>query len=481
MYYKTNPFSCIPDTISTSTTTMASSKSTLADIAVINEDNSIGRLKSVPRCYFEEYEVLQEQLSLYRQGYLHPVAVTDIIRPDVSISASRAQHAPSGYRILHKLGSGGEATVWLAQELDHLDRAVSLKIFSGHCSSAGEREARALKACVASPNTPGSRHILSLLDDFNISGPNGTHKVHVTEVVMPLMVLSRLLSPTSKTEVARDLARGLAHVHHCGFVHGDIHDGNVGCAMPPAFAREKIADMMSLLSSYDVTMVIPNNPAFHGPELPHYLLSACELLLVYESYNGLKAHQHAKLYDFGNARRAGEETNGTDDVRWAWPPPEAAFAYHGCNKREALPTMAGDIWCLGALILRLFTGEWILHDTSPACLLEQAKLDGVIPAAWREYWDTVAYLRDRSDQVTHENADVGWSKRRDYFMQKNPNVDVAEVELLISLLRRMLATEPEMRLSADEVLTYPWFAEGFGAPPDGPSPEPCEHNASVKR
>ncbi len=47
-------------------------------------------------------------------------------------------------------------------------------------------------------------------------------------------------------------------------------------------------------------------------------------------------------------------------------------------------------------ILRLFTGEWILHDRSPACLLEQAKLDGVIPAAWREYWDTVAYLRDRS-------------------------------------------------------------------------------------
>lgn len=86
-----------------------------------------------------------------------------------------------------------------------------------------------------------------------------------------------------------------------------------------------------------------------------------------------------------------------------------------------------------------------------------------------------------TDQVTHENADVGWSKRRDYFMQKNPNVDVAEVELLISLLRRMLATEPEMRPSADEVLTHPWFAEGFVAPPDGPSPELCEHDASVKR
>ncbi len=75
--------------------------------------------------------------------------------------------------------------------------------------------------------------------------------------------------------------------------------------MPPAFARDKIADMMSLLSSYDVTMVIPNNPAFHGPELPHYLLSACELLLVYESYNGLKAHQHARLYDFGNGTSVG--------------------------------------------------------------------------------------------------------------------------------------------------------------------------------
>ncbi|KAI0720023.1 hypothetical protein C8T65DRAFT_736196 [Cerioporus squamosus] len=175
--------------------------------------------------------------------------------------------------------------------------------------------------------------------------------------------------------------------------------------MPPRFAEEQIAETMSVLFCYDMTMVIPENPALDGPSWPPYLLSPCDLLDVYRTFGGLKVPQDARLYDFGNARREGEK-DGTDDVRWASPPPEAAFAYHGCGGLEALPTMVGDIQCPGALIVRLFTGQSILYDTSRACLLEQAKFDGVIPAAWRNYWDSVAYLRDRSDQVTPENADV---------------------------------------------------------------------------
>ncbi|TFK82426.1 kinase-like protein [Polyporus arcularius HHB13444] len=423
--------------------------------AISSEDGE--DVASVPYCYLDENEVFQEPLDLYRPGHLHPVIIKDIVRPDSVSSASRHKDAPRGYRILHKLGAGGEATVWLAQELDNLNRAVSLKIYSAQYCSAAEREARVLKTCMASPDTPGSHNIISLLDDFTISGPNGTHKVHVTEVVTPL--LSCNIPDSWKREVVRDLARGLAHVHRRGFVHGDIHISNVGCAMPSPFYERDIGVTMRMLFLYDVTMVIPCDPAEDSSSLPAYLLSPCCLSVAYERHGGSKARQAANLYDFGNARRVGEEYS-TDDVRWRCPPPEAAFAYYGCSGLDVLPTTAGDVWALGVLIFGLFTGESILNGTTLRCLADQAKLDGTIPPAWREYWDTDASLRDQSDQVTPENADAEWSRRRDRFIQKNPNIEVAEVDLLISLLRWMLKADPDARPTADEVLAHPWFAYG---------------------
>ncbi|KAI0715802.1 hypothetical protein C8T65DRAFT_572797 [Cerioporus squamosus] len=240
-----------------------------------------------PIVFFDACELFQEDLALYRPGYFHPVSLKDIIRPDAVSSASRTQGAPRGYRILHKLGAGGEATVWLAQELDNLDRAVSLKIYSAHCTSAGEREARALKASMVSPNTPGSRHIISLLDDFTISGPNGTHRVHVTDVVMPLV--SCPLPASWKREVVRELARGLAHVHHCGFVHGgpfmldtfpytdrivlmvcdsprySCQERRLHHAVPICRLREPYRCHDAGPLPYDVTMVIPEDPARTAP------------------------------------------------------------------------------------------------------------------------------------------------------------------------------------------------------------------------
>ncbi len=70
--------------------------------------------------------------------------------------------------------------------------------------------------------------------------------------------------------------------------------------MPPQFAEEEVKSTMSLLDRYDVTMVITEDPASRSSSLPLYLLSPCDLLSVYKDYDGLEAHQAARLYDFGN-------------------------------------------------------------------------------------------------------------------------------------------------------------------------------------
>jgi hypothetical protein len=57
----------------------------------------------------------------------------------------------------------------------------------------GKREARILNFLAKSGTVDieGSHHIVRLLDNFQIEGPNGMHEVLVTEVLAPLSLLKR--------------------------------------------------------------------------------------------------------------------------------------------------------------------------------------------------------------------------------------------------------------------------------------------------
>ena len=71
----------------------------------------------------------------------------------------------------------------LIEPLDFiLSRFVVLKITVANFQ-VGSHEARILKVLAydGSVNIKGPQHVLSLLDNFQIQGPNGTHEVFVTE------------------------------------------------------------------------------------------------------------------------------------------------------------------------------------------------------------------------------------------------------------------------------------------------------------
>jgi len=71
-------------------------------------------------------------------------------------------------------------------------RFVALKITVADLLDSS-REARILKLIAENSATDveGSHHILGLLDNFQIEGPNGTHQVLVTEVLASLSELKR--------------------------------------------------------------------------------------------------------------------------------------------------------------------------------------------------------------------------------------------------------------------------------------------------
>ena len=151
-----------------------------------------------------------EDLEKYQQNGFHPVHLGDTL--------DKLESGRYRYEVIHKLGNGGFATVWLAHDLAD-GGYVALKIVQASQSSYGVSPA-----------------VQSILDDhptsmfvterrrFFISGPNGHHVCQVLPVTGPsLMALSRppyRLRPAVCKTLARQAAQALEVLHARGLCHG---------------------------------------------------------------------------------------------------------------------------------------------------------------------------------------------------------------------------------------------------------------------
>lgn len=117
-----------------------------------------------------------------------------------------------------------------------LNRYVSIKIIAATRSGGigGQREnselgvlrhITAAQEHVQSSH-PGARHVLTLWDDFEIAGPNGTHDCLVHEVLGPSIVqvakesgMKRLNASVAR-ETARQIVLGLGWLRSLGVAHG---------------------------------------------------------------------------------------------------------------------------------------------------------------------------------------------------------------------------------------------------------------------
>jgi serine/threonine-protein kinase SRPK3 len=78
----------------------------------------------------------------------------------------------------------------------------------------------------ASSNHPGSKHVAQLLDDFQLTGPNGTHACLVFEVLGPNAKTAADHSADGRLpgdvawEASRQILLGLDYLHQHGVGHG---------------------------------------------------------------------------------------------------------------------------------------------------------------------------------------------------------------------------------------------------------------------
>jgi serine/threonine-protein kinase SRPK3 len=159
-----------------------------------------------------------ERLETYKPGGYHPVMIDDLMR--------------TRYTIIDKLGFGGYSTVWLVRD-KHTDSVVALKVGISRASPA-QREYQIFQELsnplVLTPSPVQAKTILqfsipSVLDSFEVQGPNGTHRCYTMEMMqgdLRSASYSRLFPIRVARVLAAKFALAVDHVHSRGFVHGGV-------------------------------------------------------------------------------------------------------------------------------------------------------------------------------------------------------------------------------------------------------------------
>lgn len=158
-----------------------------------------------------------EEIEEYRPGGYHPVHLGDTFN--------------GRYKVIHKLGSGGLSTTWLARD-QTAKRYRAIKILKAD-ETAMSTELRTLQWLASlQTDNPGTKHIRRLDDNFVIHGPNGNHTCLVTDAAGPSLqdlynvtgsgyaAGSRRLRADIARTVARQVVEAVDLLHSQRVCHG---------------------------------------------------------------------------------------------------------------------------------------------------------------------------------------------------------------------------------------------------------------------
>ncbi|KAF7945161.1 hypothetical protein EAE96_009940 [Botrytis aclada] len=309
----------------------------------------------------------------YGTGGFHPIHLEDTFKHD-------------RYKVIHKLGHGGFATAWLARDTKR-ERYVALKVLAARLSSTS-KEVDMLRRMKSSPEHDGRFYVMSLLDHFTHTGPNGDHLCLVSEVGGPSIKQfndcpgeykgSRRLEASVARNVCLQVIHGLNYIHSTGIVHGDVTPANIllQLANIDEWTEEQIYERLGVPQKEKVIYGSSKLPVTDF-SFPDYTVAPIKMKEV----NPKWIANDIIIIDFGIAflQTAPSLDLGTPKSYCA---PEFLF---GCYR-----SVASDIWALGCTIFEIRTGSRLFkYDGVPnrdEMLIAALRLLGAFPDEWWAAW-----------------------------------------------------------------------------------------------
>nr|7DD1_A Chain A, SRSF protein kinase 1,SRSF protein kinase 1 [Homo sapiens] len=357
------------------------------------------------------------------------------------------------YHVIRKLGWGHFSTVWLSWDIQG-KKFVAMKVVKSaeHYTETALDEIRLLKSVRNSdPNDPNREMVVQLLDDFKISGVNGTHICMVFEVLghhlLKWIIKSNyqgLPLPCVK-KIIQQVLQGLDYLHtKCRIIHTDIKPENILLSVNEQYIRRLAAEATEWQRSGAPPpsgSAVSTAPATAGNFLVNPL----------EPKNAEKLK--VKIADLGNA--CWVHKHFTEDIQTRQYRSLEVLIGSGYNT-------PADIWSTACMAFELATGDYLFE-----------------PHSGEEYTrdeDHIALIIELLGKVPRKLIVAG-KYSKEFFTKKGDLKHITKLkpwglfEVLVEkyewsqeeaagftdFLLPMLELIPEKRATAAECLRHPWL------------------------
>ncbi|KAL4911351.1 kinase-like domain-containing protein [Aspergillus multicolor] len=265
-----------------------------------------------------------------------------------------------------------------------VQRMVALKVYTAEASfrKASIQEIDVLRDLA----DPGHEGILTPLEEFELEGPNGTHRCYTMAPATEGHYTSIHSTEMMRTLCGR-LALAVAYIHSRGYVHGDIHIDNTLAKLQPSFCELSIEQYYEEHGYLDAVSI--NNMDHDGepiselplpPNVPPEIFSPNVLWDVADVSDA-----HILLRHFSEAFVPGKGLAADCRTTSVSRPPEAPL------DPQSLLSYPADIWSMATVIWEiigsrpLFSNNyWSVKDlSSPRPDVPGAR---GLPEAWWQNW-----------------------------------------------------------------------------------------------